>query len=87
MGLDTIELVLYTERHFGVSVPDERAERTVTVEQFAHLLCELRAQTPAPLVYAVVLLQLQQLIAKHFKIPLAKITPNARFVEDLGLDQ
>lgn len=87
MGLDTIELVLYAEQHFGVAVPDERAEKTVTVEQFARLLYELRAQIAAPLAYEVVLLQLQQLIAKRFNIPLEKITPNATFVKDLGLDQ
>ena len=44
MGLDTVELVLEAEKHFGVSVPDERTEKTETVEQFARLLCELRAR-------------------------------------------
>lgn len=87
MGLDTVELVLETEKYFGVSVPDERAEKTDTVEKYARLLCELRAQTESPLPYDEVLLQLQQIIAKMFKIPIQRIAPEARFVKDLGLDQ
>jgi acyl carrier protein len=87
MGLDTIELVLEAEKHFGVSIPDERAEKTETVEKFAHLLCELRAQTATPLPYDEVLLQLQQMIASMFRIPIERIVPEARFIKDLGLDQ
>jgi|CXWL01.1.fsa_nt_gi acyl carrier protein len=87
MGLDTIELVMAAEEHFGVSVPEERAEKTVTVEQFAHLLCELRANTAIPLPYDDVLVQLQELVSRKFRIPIAQIVLEARFVEDLGLDQ
>lgn len=87
MGLDAVELVLEAEKHFGVSVPDERAEKTATVEQFAQLLYELRIQTLGPLPYQEVLLQLRQIIAKMFDIPIQQISPDARFVEDLGLDR
>lgn len=87
MGLDTVELILEAENHFGVSIPDERAEKTETVEQFARLLCDLRAQKETPLPYEIVLLQLQQVIAKMFKIPIERIKPEARFVQDLRLDQ
>jgi len=87
MELDTVELLLESERHFDVSVPDERAEKTVTVEQFARLPCELRAQTTTPLPYDAVLLQLQQLVARQFKIPVERVVPQARFVKDLGLDK
>ncbi len=87
MGLDAIELILEAEKHFGVSVPDERAEKSETVEKFARLLCELRTQTESPLPYDVVLLQLQQMIAKMFRIPIERVVPEAHFVKDLGLNQ
>jgi len=87
MGLDTVELVLFAEEHFGVSVPGERVEKTVTVEQFALLLWELQANVPSALTYNRVLLELQQLVALNFKIPIELVVPTARFVQDLGLDQ
>ncbi len=86
MGLDTIELVLAAEKHFGVSVPDERAEKTITVEQFAQLLFELRAQTTTPMAFENVLLELQHMVSKQFKIPIERVLPNAYFVKDLGLN-
>ena len=87
MGLDAVELIMEAENHFGVSVPDERVEKTVTVEHFARLLCELRAETSTPLPYDVVLLELRQMVAKQFRIPIDRIVPEARFLKDLGLDQ
>lgn len=86
MGLDTVELILEAEKYCGVSVPDERAEKIETVEQFARLLCELRGQTTIALPYDVVLLQLQQIVASRFMIPIELIVPEARFIKDLGLD-
>ncbi|MDR0672170.1 MAG: hypothetical protein LBF93_00615 [Zoogloeaceae bacterium] len=85
--MDTVELVLEAEKHFGVSVPDGRAEKTETVGQFARLLCELRARTSEPLPYQEVLFRLQQRIARMFEIPIEQISPGARFVNDLGPDR
>lgn len=85
MGLDTIELVLAAEKHFGVSVPGERAEKTITVEQFAQLLYELRVQANDPMAFEDVLLELQKMVSKQFKIPIERVVPDAYFVKDLGL--
>lgn len=87
MGLDAVELILEAEKHFDVSVPDERLESAGTVGKFAQLLYELRGQTATPLTYEEVLLQLQQIIAKKFQIPIEAVVPEAHFVKDLGLSQ
>ncbi len=87
MGLDTVELVMFAEKHFGVSVPDERAKKTITVEQFARLLWELQSGQISARSYEQVLLELRQLVAREFKIPIERVVPSARFVQDLGLDQ
>jgi acyl carrier protein len=86
MGLDTVELVLEAEKQFGVAIPDERAAKTITVEQFAQLIFELRAETKSPLPYAAVLSTLRQIVARQFDIPIEHVTPAARFVQDLGLE-
>ncbi len=87
MGLDAVKLIVEAEEHFGVSVPDDQLEKTATVGQFARLLCDLLATSEIPITYDAVLLQLQQMIAKMFKIPINDIVPEAHLVNDLGLSQ
>lgn len=87
MGLDTVELIMAVEVHFGISVPDKRAEKIKTVEQLAQLIYELSAQTCEPRSYEQVVWQLRLLIAGRFDIALEHITGASRFIEDLGLDQ
>jgi len=86
MGLDTVELVLEVEKHFDVSIPDERAEKTATVEALARLLYELLTHREIHLSYNEIIFQLQQIINRMFQIPIERITPEARFIDDLGLN-
>ena len=87
MGLDTIDLILATEKHFKVSVPDARTEKTVTVERYALLLWELQSKSKSPLSYEQVLLQLRQIISTMFDLPIESVVPTANFIKDLRLDQ
>ncbi len=86
MGLDTVELILEAEKHFGVAIPNARAAQTETVAQLAGLICELPSATGSPLSFDDALLQVQQLTARMFGIPIARVVPEARFVADLRLD-
>lgn len=87
MGLDAVKLIVEVEEHFGVSVPDAQIEKTATVEEFSRLLCELIDTPEKPIKYDDILLQLQQIVSKMFKIPIDEIVPEAHFVNDLGLNQ
>lgn len=87
MGLDTVELLWDAEKHFGVSISQEQAEDIVTVEQFAQVLWQLQQHSNSALSYGQVLTQLQTLIADRFDIPIERITPTARIIADLGLNQ
>ena len=82
-----MNIIVAAEKHFAVSVPDERAERSETVEQFAKVLFELRAEVAKPLPYEVVLADLRKIVAKKLYIPIEQVTPRAHFVNDLRIDQ
>lgn len=85
MGLDTVELILESERVFCVDVPDGLAQKIETVKEFARLLYELKANTLAPIPYEYVLAQLRRLTSAMFHIPIERVVPTARFAKDLGL--
>jgi acyl carrier protein len=86
MGLDTVELVMSAEKHFGITIPDELAAKVYTVEDFAKLLYELLFQAGKPMPYDEVLLQIRKLTSEHTGIPIVRIVPEASFTKDLGLD-
>jgi acyl carrier protein len=49
MGLDTVELVLAVEEHFGVEIPDEEASKLLTVGMLqAWVVSELENQGRTP---------------------------------------
>ncbi|QOV87771.1 acyl carrier protein [Humisphaera borealis] len=49
MGMDTIELVMEIEDAFGISIPDEHAEKLCTIGQTAVYVIErLRQMSPVP---------------------------------------
>ncbi len=88
MGLDTVELILETEKKFSVSLPDDEVDKTETLESFCKLVYEkcvykdgLQATS-----YNEIYSYLVNLLHSEFSVPLKKIHPDARFVKDLGLD-
>jgi acyl carrier protein len=86
MGLDTVELILATEDHFGIEIPDHIAETITTVGMLhSYVVCELertgRSRHPT-----VVFGELRQLICEQFAVHPDQVMPEASFVDDLQMD-
>jgi acyl carrier protein len=93
MGLDIVELVMAVEETFGIEIPDRDAERLRTV---GDLYWYVREHTPGALLPIAVAHhsvpsdelweRLLDVIEKETGVDRARLTPAARFVDDLGLD-
>jgi acyl carrier protein len=86
MGLDSVELVMNTEKHFGIEIPDDVAETLFTVgDLHGFIVAELgrngREQNPD-----TVFVELRQLICDQFGINPERVVAEARIVKDLGID-
>ena len=93
MGLDIGELVMTVEESFGIEIPDREAERLRTVGDLYWYVREHAPDASVPIVrshHAVpndeVWEQLLDVIEKETGIDRARLTPGARFIDDLGLD-
>ena len=89
MGLDTIELVLWSEQEFEIDIPDSEAVNIFTVGQFSRYiyqkLFELNGSAATTEVEIFELIK--SFLVSEFGIPPDKINRNANFIKDLRLDQ
>jgi len=46
MGLDTVDLLITVEKHFGISIPDQEAEQMITVGDFHRIVWEHMQRDP-----------------------------------------
>ncbi len=88
MGLDTVELVLATEKHFSIYLPDDEVANIETVESFCKLVQEkcIYKDGLKAISYNEIYSYLVNVLHSEFSVPLKKIHPGSRFVKDLGLD-
>ena len=89
MGLDTVEFVLLAEKEFGLQLPDDEVSLVATVGEFSDLihqkLLAKHGLNPCPSqneIYNTI----KNLLIKKFTTPEAKISRDARFVDDLQMD-
>ena len=86
MGLDTVELVLVTEKHFDIEIPDRVAETLTTVGRLHEFVVTELENAGRPRDAAVVFIELRELICDQAGVTPEQVVPEARFVEDLFLD-
>ena len=86
MGLDTVELVMAFEEEFGVEIPNEAAEKMVSVRDVRDfMVAEIRRRggvaDPDD-----VLERIRAITMKISNVDRSKIQLDTKFVDDLGLD-
>lgn len=88
MGLDTVEFVLWAEKHFRIDIPDADVTHLSTVGEFCRYLTmalAARDGLKAPGHDAIYAAVVDCLVSVH-RIPRDRIFPDSRFVKDLGMD-
>jgi hypothetical protein len=88
VGLDTVEIVIWAEKEFDIEIPDEDAERILTVGEFVAYIHRQSALKHGILLASetAIYRKLQNLLSSHYRIPAELILPESEFVRDLGLD-
>jgi acyl carrier protein len=87
MGLDSVELVMAVEEHFGISIPDDDASTLVTVGKLYNwVVSELHRLKRPGVDPTVVFNELRQLICDQLGVSADRVVSGARFVQDLNVD-
>jgi acyl carrier protein len=87
-GLDTVELVMGIEEEFGIDIPDEDAERLVTVGQTYEWLRRRLASTPATdCLTQKVFYKLRRALLEGYKLRRRAISPQMRLDYLLSLEE
>ena len=87
MGLDSVELVLHTEEEFDIEIPDEMAAATRTVQQLCDCVVQLvEEQNNITLDGGETMEKVVDIVVIQLGVKRERVTPEARFVEDLKID-
>lgn len=88
MGLDTVELLYTIEKHFGISIADQEAEKIFTVGDFQQLVWEHMQRDPSRMQLSrdKINEDIVHIIARFAGFSEEEITPDKSITSDLGLD-
>ena len=89
MGLDTVEIVLWAEKAFGITISDADAGKVCTIGDFSllnHRLMlaknSLKNTTNEEEIYN----KIKALLIEQYAVKENQISREARFIKDLSLD-
>lgn len=86
MGLDTVELIVRTEKHFNIYIPDPEAAKLQTVQDIADCVCSKLQTTPETWRKKDVEKAVIDIVSECSGIPADEIRLEHRMTSDLGLD-
>jgi acyl carrier protein len=85
MGLDSVEIVLEAERLFNINLPDEKVTQIYTFGAFVDCIHETSLSLGRNTDRDEIVATLRKMVAKYLAVDESQITPDSRFIEDLGL--
>jgi acyl carrier protein len=87
MGLDTVELVIAVEDHFGIAIPNVDAAKLTTVGLLhEYIVAALHRGGRTDILTIDVYAQLRNIVCRQLGVKPHEVVPSARFVDDLGAD-
>jgi acyl carrier protein len=86
MGLDTVKFVMQVEKTFAITIPDHEAEKMLTVGDMHDYVMRVTVADGRALDSDQVWDQITEILTEDYGVPRAKITRDAGFIRDLGLD-
>jgi acyl carrier protein len=86
MGLDSVELVMAFEENFGIEISDAEAESLTTPGQVRDLVLARYAARGIPADPDSIFDKIRTTVVEHLNVRLDQVTPEAHFIEDLGVD-
>jgi acyl carrier protein len=85
MGLDTVEIVLWAEEEFDVSMPDEEVGKIYTVGEFATYIAQkVNEAKGSSIDYSDTLPKILDVLESDYGVERTEVTLSSRFVQDLG---
>jgi len=89
MGLDSVALLMDVEAEFGIEIPDQDAEKIITVGQLHDCVMDKLKHGDSPWSDRhpdAVWQRLRGMIAEFTAIEMDQVVRSARFVDDLRMD-
>jgi acyl carrier protein len=82
MGLDTVDLIHKIEEHFKLPIPDQEAEKMVTIRDIHNYLYKIADSDSKSLIEQ----ELLMIISDHAGVDIKDLWLDMSITEDLGLD-
>jgi len=83
-GLDTVEYVILIEDKFGIQIPDDDAIQIKTLGQLCDYIAAKKALQDEASNPESIWPTVREISGQWFAVDVGKLTPEKRFIEDLG---
>lgn len=82
MGLDTVELIMKVEDHFGIKISDQEAEQISTIQDFSDVVYKhIEHRAPEKCISQLLFYRLRQTVKRIFELDVAPITPKTKLAD------